>query len=358
MLTEEAKKELTQQQYRVVGSHSAVKVCGWAKKHIRGEGQCYKHTFYGINSHQCLQLTTALSCANRCVFCWRGYKAPVSKEWKGKVDDPNFIIENTSKAQWNLLQGFKGFKGADKDLIAESKDVKHAALSLTGEPIIYPRINEIIDLFHKKGISTFLVTNGQYPEEIKSLKPITQFYISLDSYDQDTLKKIDKPLFTDYWERANKSLEYMKEKKQRKAIRLTLIKDMNMEAPEKYVELIKKADPDFIEAKGYMFVGLSRQILSKENMPLHEEVVEFAKRLEKAMPDYEIVVDHMLSRAVLLAKKEFKIDGIWHTWIDFDKFFDLVKSGNDFSAKDYLKPTPRVGLSGRGTKERFGSYKK
>ena len=75
------------------------------------------------------------------------------------------------------------------------------------------KINELIDLFHKEGISTFLVTNAQYPEQIKNLKLVTQLYISLDAPNKELLKKIDIPLFKDYWERLNLSLEYMAEKK-------------------------------------------------------------------------------------------------------------------------------------------------
>ena len=52
MLTEKAKQELEKQQYRVVGDHSAVKICGWTKNMIRGEGGCYKLKFYGIMSNQ------------------------------------------------------------------------------------------------------------------------------------------------------------------------------------------------------------------------------------------------------------------------------------------------------------------
>ena len=95
MLTETAKQELEKQQYRVIGSHSAVKICGWTKNMIRGEGGCYKLKFYGIMSNQCMQMSTSISCANRCTFCWRGYKAPVAKEWKWKVDDPEEIIEDS-----------------------------------------------------------------------------------------------------------------------------------------------------------------------------------------------------------------------------------------------------------------------
>ena len=57
--------------YHIVGSHSGVKMCRWTKSMLRGRGGCYKHTFYGIESHRCMETTPSLACANKCVFCWR-----------------------------------------------------------------------------------------------------------------------------------------------------------------------------------------------------------------------------------------------------------------------------------------------
>ena len=352
MLTETAKQELEKQQYRVVGDHSAVKICGWTKNMIRGEGGCYKLKFYGIMSNQCMQMSTSISCANRCTFCWRGYKAPVAKEWKWKVDDPEEIIEGSLFHHHNLLAGFKGNDKVTSRSYETTKEVKHVALSLTGEPIIYPKMNKAIDIFNKKGISTFLVTNAQYPEQIRDLNTITQFYISVDAPTKDLLKHIDVPLFKDYWERMNKSLEYMAEKKQRTCIRLTMIKEMNMLHPKEYANLIIKGDPDFIEIKAYMFVGASRQRLDKKNMPYHEDIVEFSKELIEYLPEYEIVSEHISSRVIMMAKKKFKKNGKWHTWIDFPKYHKLVNSNKEFTADDYLKPTPLTGLSGKGTLDR------
>lgn len=62
---------LTKQGYAIVGSHSGVKICRWTKSALRGRGSCYKFSFYGINSHQCMETTPSLSCSNKCVFCWR-----------------------------------------------------------------------------------------------------------------------------------------------------------------------------------------------------------------------------------------------------------------------------------------------
>jgi len=350
MLDKEVKKELEKQQYRVVGNHSVVKVCGWTKKSIRGEGNCYKQKFYGIHSNQCLQMSTCLSCANRCIFCWRGHKEPVSAEWVGDIDEPKFIIEGCLKAQKDLLYGFGGLKKIDKQAYKESFNVKHAALSLTGEPIIYPKINELIRELHSRKISTFLVTNAQYPEAIKKLIPVTQLYLSLDAPNKELLKKIDVPLLKDYWERLEKSLEYLSKRKERTCIRLSLIKEMNICCEKEYAMLIKKANPDFIECKGYMFVGSSRQRLSMENMPFHEDIVEFSKRLVEYLPYYEIVSEHIVSRAVLIANKKFKKSNKWYTYIDFEKFFKL---GKEFNSLDYSIIGKELGLSGKGTKERI-----
>jgi len=39
---------------------------------------------------------------------------------------------------------------------------------------MYPEINALVDELHGRRISTFLVTNAQFPEKILMMKPITQ----------------------------------------------------------------------------------------------------------------------------------------------------------------------------------------
>merc|ERR1719499_1713558 len=136
----------------------------------------YKHSFYGITSYQCMEATPSLACANKCTFCWRHHKNPVGTEWKWKMDAPLAIVE-------------------------EGMRVRHCALSLVGEPIMYPRINELVGALHARKISTFLVTNAQFPEAIQALDPITQLYVSVDAGTKEALKAVDRPLFTDFWER-------------------------------------------------------------------------------------------------------------------------------------------------------------
>jgi tRNA wybutosine-synthesizing protein 1 len=145
--------------------------------------------------------------------------------------------------------------------------IRHCALSLVGEPIMYPHINELIDMLHSKKISSFLVTNAQFPTEINTLQPVTQLYVSVDAATKESLKKIDRPLFKDFWERFLDSLRALKDKVescqsvghychhllscqgQRTVYRLTLVKGYNTEEIEQYARLVELGDPDFIEVK-------------------------------------------------------------------------------------------------------------
>lgn len=64
--------------------------------------------------------------------------------------------------------------GVKAERLLEGLSPRHCALSLVGEPIMYPEINSLADELHRRRISTFLVTNAQFPEKIKELKPVTQ----------------------------------------------------------------------------------------------------------------------------------------------------------------------------------------
>ena len=89
---------------------------------------------------------------------------------------------------------------------------------------MYPRINELLGGLHRRGISTYLVTNAQFPECIDKLCPVTQLYVSVDAATKDTLQAVDRPLFKDFWPRFLSSLRSLRRKKQRTVYRLTLLK--------------------------------------------------------------------------------------------------------------------------------------
>src|SRR5207245_1059218 len=72
----EKQEVLERQGYRIVGEHSGVKLCHWTKASLTKGVGCYKQTFYGIESHRCLQMTPAVDACNlACQFCWR------TQEW-------------------------------------------------------------------------------------------------------------------------------------------------------------------------------------------------------------------------------------------------------------------------------------
>lgn len=355
MITPALRDSLTKQGYKLIGSHSGVKLCRWTKSMLRGRGGCYKHTFYGIESHRCMETTPSLACANKCVFCWRHHTNPVGTEWRWKMDPAEKIIQEAMENHRNMIRQFRGVPGVRPERFEEGLTVKHCALSLVGEPIMYPEINSFLKLLHQQNISSFLVTNAQFPEEIRSLVPVTQLYVSVDASTKDSLKKIDRPLFKDFWQRFLDSLRALGEKQQRTVYRLTLVKAWNVDELKAYADLIALGQPDFIEVKGVTYCGeSSASSLTMANVPWHEEVIYFVQQLANLLPDYEIACEHEHSNCLLLANHKFKVDGEWWTWIDYERFQELIQqyeeSGGtkNFSAMDYMAKTPSWAVFGAG----------
>ena len=50
------KQKLKKAKYGVF-NHSAVELCHWTKKSFSDEWSCYKHKFYGISTHRCMEMT-------------------------------------------------------------------------------------------------------------------------------------------------------------------------------------------------------------------------------------------------------------------------------------------------------------
>eukprot|EP00835_Amoeboradix_gromovi_P004811 NODE_402_length_9320_cov_0.440252.p1 type:complete len:620 gc:universal NODE_402_length_9320_cov_0.440252:2433-574(-) len=356
MVTPLLRQSLTKQGYKIIGSHSGVKICRWTKSMLRGNGGCYKHTFYNIASHNCMETTPSLACANKCVFCWRHHSNPVGTTWRWQMNEPEDILDGAISNHVQMIKQLKGMPGVDPSRFQEALTVKHCALSLVGEPIMYPKINEFLALLHGKQISSFLVTNCQFPEAIQTLSPVTQLYVSIDASTKDSLKEVDRPLFSDFWERFLASLKFLKDKGQRTVYRLTLVKEFNMTEIKEYVDIIKIGEPDFIEVKGVTYCGNSEaSTLTMKNVPYHVEVVRFCSIIvnaynEKYGDTYEISCEHEHSCCVLISHKKFKIKGEWHTWIDFDKFHGLLALKEPFTSTDYVAKTPEWAVYGSSEK--------
>ena len=350
---------LTKQGYSVIGSHSGVKICRWTKSALRGRGSCYKYSFYGIRSHLCMETTPSLSCSNKCVFCWRHGTNPVGTTWRWQVDPPEMIFAGAKEAHLKKIKMLRGVPGLRAERFQEAMQIRHCALSLVGEPIFYPHINEFVRMLHSERISSFLVCNAQHPEHLEALKVVTQLYVSIDASNKESLRRVDRPLHRDFWDRFLKCLEIIRGRRfrMRTVFRLTLVKGFNIEDEvEGYANLVARGLPCFVEIKGVTYCGTSTSAgagLTMQNVPFYEEVTAFVEALEKALErrglDYGIAAEHAHSCCVLLGSRRFFIEDRWHTLIDYDRFFQCLESGKDFAPEDYIgPPTPEWATWGHG----------
>jgi tRNA wybutosine-synthesizing protein 1 len=283
-----------------------------------------------------MEATPSLSCSNKCVFCWRHGTNPVGTTWRWITDAPDLIFDGITAAHYKKIKMMKGVPGVRAERFSEAMRIRHCALSLVGEPIFYPHINELLEIMHSNRISTFLVCNAQHPAQLASLVPVTQLYVSIDASNKDSLRKIDRPLHRDFWERFCACLDILRNRRfeQRTVFRLTLVKGFNMaEEVRGYADLVERALPGFVEVKGVTYCGTSAAGsagLTMQNVPFYEEVAEFVTELEKELNSrgltYGIGAEHAHSCCVLLADKtRFKKNDKWATRIDFERFFDLYE---------------------------------
>ncbi|RYP32844.1 hypothetical protein DL766_003817 [Monosporascus sp. MC13-8B] len=356
---------LTKQGYSIVGSHSGVKICRWTKSALRGRGSCYKFSFYGINSHQCMETTPSLSCSNKCVFCWRHGTNPVGTTWRWVVDPPDLIFDGVKAGHYQKIKMMRGVPGVRAERFAEAMRIRHCALSLVGEPIFYPHINEFLALLHGERISSFLVCNAQHPDQLAALKAVTQLYVSIDASNRESLRRIDRPLHRDFWERFLRCLDILRERRfrQRTVFRLTLVKGFNVEDEvEGYADLVERGLPCFVEVKGVTYCGTSSSGgkdgggLSMANVPFYAEVTAFVEALDRRLRErglgYGIAAEHAHSCCVLLASERFRVEGRWHTRIDYDRFFELLEErgpDGEWTPEEYMgEATPEWATWGNG----------
>ncbi len=277
-------------------SSAALKPCMWCKRALSGGEMCYKHQFYGVASHRCVQMTPTLRCNQRCLFCWRSFEHEVTEE---EECSPETILAGIHKLQKKALAGYNAIldNTVTEEKWQQALEPKHVAISLAGEPTLYHRLPELIDLFNRRGYMTFLVSNGTNPDMLTRCRPY-QMYVSLDAPDPDTYRSVCRPA-GDYWERIGESLALLGTR--RSAVRITLVEGLNDITPKKYAALLQDSGATFAEVKGYMYLGYSRYRLKRDNMPEHEKVRAFADRIASSC-DYQIRDESRLSRVVCLER--------------------------------------------------------
>jgi tRNA wybutosine-synthesizing protein 1 len=301
-----------------ISEHGTVELCHWTKKSFRNEGDCYKHKFYGISTHRCMEFSPAgMFCENRCVYCWRPMEFySAMKMPPDKVAPPQIILSNLMEEREKLIMGHYGDSRNDKKKLDESLLPSHYAISLSGEPTMYPQLPELIKYLKtlSRTKSVFLVTNGQEPEMLERLQNEdalpTQLYLSTNAPNKEIFQLVNRPRCKDAWERWNASLEIISRLHTRTVLRMTLIRGYNCsdELIPEYSKMVRRSNIHFIETKSYMHVGRSINRLEHSDMLEMSEVRHFANELAKQSEIYSTMDESEISRIVVLQNQRRFID--------------------------------------------------
>jgi tRNA wybutosine-synthesizing protein 1 len=143
------------------------------------------------------------------------------------------------------------------------------------------------------------------PEALEKMSTLPrQLFVSVVAPTEELYKKICAPLVPNGWEKIQQTLELLPSLSTKTVIRHTLVHDWNMD--EKYIDayakLDAKASPTFIEPKGYVFVGSSRNRLHFSNMPHHDQIRSFGQKLAEQL-GYEQIMEKEDSLVVLLSAR-------------------------------------------------------
>lgn len=293
--------------------NAGVQICEWNKKSLRSEGNCYKQDFYGADTISCHQIApTTFWCNNSCIFCWRPMEYMHGRPVKSI--DPQKMIDGLIEQRRKLISGFGGHERVSKETFSRSLEARHWAISLSGEPTLYKKLPELIQLLKNRPETetVFLVSNGQNPKMLQNLwkknSLPTQLYISMIGPNEKLYKHITQNKEKNGWHNYLKSLALLALLPTRTVIRLTVIKGINdsQEALDGFAELLEALQADFIEVKSYMWLGFSRKRLKEENNPSHEYTKSFALKLLAKLPSYRYEAEKESSRIVLLKKRKSK----------------------------------------------------
>ena len=309
-MPDDLRHKLQKQSYFLVGEHSGVKLCHWTKEDIQEGGTCYKHTFYGIESYRCMQVSPALTwCTERCSFCWRSESYAMGDDMSQvEHEDPRDLVKQMIIGQQKLMSGYGGHPRVDRSRWDKANIPKHVAISLSGEPTLYKHLDEFLGVCHELGMTTFLVTNGTQPTVLENLDNLpSQLYVTVAGASKRVHSAITRPFNpTEAWESLLQTIDLLPSLNTRKVMRLTLVKEKNMIEPELYANMFQRSEAHFLEAKGFVSVGDARMNLGYERMPRFEEIIDFSNKIcNHTNGEIKIIDKSAPSCCVLMAKEDY-----------------------------------------------------
>jgi tRNA wybutosine-synthesizing protein 1 len=224
------------------------------------------------------------------------------------VDEPDVIVEHLMAERKKLINGFYGHEKNDRKKLDDSLFPVHYAISLSGEPTMYPKLPQLIKYLRRLPAtkSIFLVTNGQEPEMLQRLADEdslpTQIYLSTNASNKRMFYLVNRPRHRDAWERWWKSLRFLSTANTRTVLRMTLIRQYNDATKfiDEFAEMMQQGNPHFIELKSYMHIGMSTQRLEAENMLEMKEIRSFSEQMCFKLHDYSVMDESEISRIVVL----------------------------------------------------------
>ena len=299
-------EQLKKQQYHIVEGTGAVKLCHWMSQKLVHGRPCYKEDFYGIETHRCLQMTPNVNICNfRCLFCWRYHGMTGFADTT--CPEPEALLDGCIAEQRLLVSGFKGDDRCRAESWGEARNPNQVAISLSGEPTLYPYLSDFIELCHRRNMTTFLVTNGSVPKALESLDALpTQLYVTVAAPNEEIFGRLCVPQSSNAWGNLLETLRLLPSLDTRTVIRHTLVKGWNLGWEEEYAKLDALAEPMFVEPKGYVFVGDSRRRMTMDNMPSHADVRQFSERIAERM-SMAALKEREDSRVVLLGHRDAKL---------------------------------------------------
>ena len=193
----------------------------------------------------------------------------------------------------------------------EAMNPNHAAISLDGEPLLYPKIGGLVEEFRNRNMTSFIVTNGTLPEKIESLNSLpSQLYITLPAPNETVYKKVCRPMIKNGWSKISNTLDLVESLSCRSLVRITAVKNLNLSENyiKDYIKLIDKANPNFFEIKGFTLqakaLKINERLKSDKTLqyyfPEYEYLEELALKFEE-IGNFPLIYTNKASRDFLFA---------------------------------------------------------
>jgi len=228
-----------------------------------------------------------------------------------RIDDDISCCIDTREEIVNLIN--RELTTPDEIMQAHSEAMfpNHAAISLDGEPLLYPKMSDFIQEFKNRRMTTFIVTNSTLPEKISNLNILpSQFYFTLPAPNEKIYKKTCRPMIKDGWKRIMNTLDMIESLSCRTLVRLTAVKDLNLNEKlvEDYIKIIEKINPNFFEIKGFTLQAkallIKKRLKSEKSLhhyfPEFEYLNKIALKFEE-LGNFPVIYTNEVSRDFLFA---------------------------------------------------------